>query len=87
MFHRAGHVLRSVAYWTREGAYFRSVAFSCRTQSVFHRAGRFVRSRIALDVRGRVCRSAASFAYELAAQSKTQEEATSVLRLFRSAIF
>ena len=36
-FHRAGHFFRAVAGWTREGTYFRSEAFSCRTQSVFHR--------------------------------------------------
>ena len=44
VFHRAGSFLRSVAGWTREGAYFRSAAFSCRTRSVLHRAGSFLRS-------------------------------------------
>ena len=50
-FHRAGGFLCSVTGWTREGAYFRSVAFSCRTRSVFHRtrsvfhrAGHFFRA-------------------------------------------
>ena len=39
-------VVFSILYtrWTREGAYFRSAAFSCRTRSVFHRAGSFLRS-------------------------------------------
>ena len=40
-----------------------------------------------VDARGRVCRSAASFAYELAAQSKMREEASFVLWLSRSANF
>ena len=43
-FHRAGGFLCSVTGWTREGAYFRSVAFSCRTRSVFHRTGHFFRA-------------------------------------------
>ena len=95
--HAAGAHLRTQANWSIgpnwplprpvcwENAHAERVP--SRTRSVIHRAGRFFRAVAGWTREGAYFRSAASFAYELAAQSKTQEEASSVLWLSCSAIF